>query len=81
MSDYYAPNQQAVRPDGSGPAEEGEGGTTHDEEVGNPDPKDLDAMTKDELLAYAHEVGATPANASMAKDDIKASIVAYQKGG
>lgn len=23
------PNQQVVRPDGSGPADEGEGGTTH----------------------------------------------------
>lgn len=26
MSDWYAPNQQAVRGDGSGPAEEGAGG-------------------------------------------------------
>lgn len=26
MSDWYAPNQQAVRADGSGPAEEGSGG-------------------------------------------------------
>jgi hypothetical protein len=25
-TDWYAPNQQAVRPDGSGPAEEGHGG-------------------------------------------------------
>ena len=28
-TDWYAPNQQAVRPDQSGPAEEGEGGSTH----------------------------------------------------
>jgi hypothetical protein len=27
MSDWYAPNQQAVRGDGSGPAEEGSGGS------------------------------------------------------
>jgi hypothetical protein len=27
MSDWYAPNQQAVREDQSGPAEEGEGGS------------------------------------------------------
>ena len=26
MTDWYAPNQQAVRADGSGPAEEGTGG-------------------------------------------------------
>jgi hypothetical protein len=26
MTDWYAPNQQAVRADGSGPAEEGNGG-------------------------------------------------------
>lgn len=28
MSDLYAPNQQVVRGDGSGPAEEGDGGTS-----------------------------------------------------
>jgi hypothetical protein len=28
VSDWYAPNQQAVRPDGSGPAEEGAGAGT-----------------------------------------------------
>jgi hypothetical protein len=27
-TDWYAPNQQAVRADGSGPAEEGNGGST-----------------------------------------------------
>ena len=27
MTDWYAPNQQAVRADGSGPAEEGTGGS------------------------------------------------------
>ena len=71
----YAPNQQLVRPDGSGPAEEGEGGSTH----GDPDPKsDLDDMTKDELLAYAQGHGVTPANASMNKADLLAGIKAHQ---
>lgn len=28
MTDFYAPNQQVVRADGSGPAEEGDGGTS-----------------------------------------------------
>jgi hypothetical protein len=37
---------------------------------------DLDAMTKDELLAHAQEIGASPANASMTKDELKASIQA-----
>lgn len=27
-TDWYAPNQQAVRPDGSGPGEQGDGGST-----------------------------------------------------
>jgi hypothetical protein len=31
MTDWYAPNQQAVRADGSGPAEEGTGGSTPSE--------------------------------------------------
>ena len=30
-TDWYAPNQQAVRPDGSGPAEQGDGGSRHDD--------------------------------------------------
>jgi hypothetical protein len=73
--DIYAPNQQLVRPDGSGPAEEGEGGSTH----GEPDPKDdLDDMTKDELLAHAQQLGVTPANASMNKADLLAGIKAHQ---
>jgi len=37
---------------------------------------DLDAMTKDQLLAYAQERGISPANAAMTKDEIKASILA-----
>ena len=34
FEEVYAPNQQNVRPDGSGPAEEGEGGST----LTDPDP-------------------------------------------
>ena len=54
----------------------GEGGETPVEPLAEGDvtDADLDAMTKDELLAYASEIGASPANASMTKDDIRASI-------
>jgi hypothetical protein len=54
--DWYAPNQQAVRGDESGPAEEGEGGVERIDpeplEPGEPEP-DLDAMTKAELIDEA----------------------------
>jgi hypothetical protein len=80
-TEWYAPNQQAVRPDGSGPAEEGEGGSTIDPSPPKTgDDVDLDAMTKDDLLAYAQGLGVVPANASMTKDDLKAGIVAHQAG-
>jgi hypothetical protein len=76
--DLYAPNQQVVRADGSGPAEEGTGGGGADEPdqpAAEPEPEDLDAMTKDQLLAYAAEHG-VDANAAMTKDEIKAAIQA-----
>ena len=41
---------------------------------GEPTADELDAMTKDELLAYAQQIGASPANAGMTKDEIRASI-------
>jgi len=63
---WDAPNQQVVRPDESAPWEEGEGGTV------SPDPKD--SMTKDELLARAQELGVSPANAGMTKDELQAGI-------
>jgi hypothetical protein len=64
-----APNQQVVRPDGSGPADEGEGGTVHEEaSAGN------NSMTKDELLAEAQRLGVSPANAGMTKDELQAGI-------
>jgi hypothetical protein len=49
---YDAPNQQVVRGDGSGPADEGEGGSPLAEQ-----PSELDGMTKDELLDRADELG------------------------
>ena len=69
------PNQQVVRADQSGPGDEGGGGgggPAADEAGG------LEAMTKDELLAYAQERGISPANASMNKADIIASIQAAE---
>jgi hypothetical protein len=73
MSDWYAPNQQAVRADGSGPAEEGSGGAGDGAPSnGNGEPN-LDAMTKDELLAYAQEQG-IDVDASMTKAEIREAI-------
>jgi hypothetical protein len=73
---WDAPNQQVVRPDESAPWDEGDGGTTHEPAT---EPQaggrvDLDAMTKDELLAHAQSIGASPANAGMTKDELKQSI-------
>ena len=65
---YDAPNQQVVRPDGSGPGDEGTGGS-----VADPEDDGLDAMTKDELLAEADARG-VDASSSMTKDEIKAAI-------
>jgi hypothetical protein len=74
MSDLWDnPNQQVVRADQSGPGDEGTGGEPAGEAGGG-----LDAMTKDELLAYAQERGISPANASMNKADIIASIQAAE---
>ena len=82
MSELYAPNQQVVRADGSGPAEEGEGAS------GGPVPEqvaemsvenaELDEFTKDELLEYARSIGASPANAAMSKAELRESIEAQQ---
>jgi hypothetical protein len=68
VSDWYAPNQQAVRGDESGPAEEGAGGT---ERIDPDEPVktvDLDEMTKDELLEYAEVAGVeVPSGATKAE--------------
>ena len=38
------------------------------------EPSDLDAMTKDELLALAKQRGISPANAAMTKDELRAAL-------
>ena len=42
--------------------------------------EDLDEMTKDELLAYAQELGVSPANAGMTKDELRAGIDQAEAG-
>src|SRR5262245_203894 len=42
---------------------------------------ELDAMTKAELLAYGQELGITPMNNDMTKDEIRAAIDAQAAGG
>jgi hypothetical protein len=81
---WDAPNQQAVRDDQSAPWDEGSGGTPGPsaEELAErqqaapaaEEQPDLDSMTKDQLLSYAQSKGISPANASMTKDEIRASI-------
>ena len=72
MTEWDAPNQQVVRPDQSHPSEVGTGGEPG--EQGGASGSSLDGMTKDELLAYAQQIGVSPANASMTKDDLRAGI-------
>jgi hypothetical protein len=40
----------------------------------------LDAMTKEELLEYARELGVSPANRDMTKDELRAGIEAHEGG-
>ena len=75
MSTYDDPNREALglEPawvEGSG----GEGGTT-------PEPSGLDAMTKAQLLEYAQQLGVSPANNDMTKDELRAAIDAHLAGG
>jgi hypothetical protein len=77
MSTFDDPNREAVGLDpawveGTG----GQAGDTAEEQAGGD--AGLDSMTKDELLAYAQERGISPANASMTKADIIASIQAAE---
>jgi hypothetical protein len=41
---------------------------------------DLDEMTKAELLEHAKELGVTPANNDMTKDELRAAIEEHQGG-
>lgn len=69
---WDAPNQQVVRPDQSAPWDEGDGGGQAPEVEPPGDP--LDAMTKDELLARAVELGISPANNAMTKAELADAI-------
>ena len=80
MTDWYAPNQQAVRADESGPAEEGTGGTPAEpsgdggDGGDGPSADELDAMTKAQLLDVAGELGIQGPNEDWLKGDIRAEI-------
>jgi hypothetical protein len=69
-----APNQQVVRADGSAPWHEGTGGEPAAEAEAETGGDDLDAMTKNELLAYAEQHDISPANAGMTKEELRAAI-------
>jgi hypothetical protein len=72
---YDDPNREVV---GVEPAwVEGDGGGPVDPKTGTTaEPDGLEAMTKDELIAYAQERGISPANAAMTKAELVASIEA-----
>ena len=70
---WDAPNQQVVRPDQSGPWEEGDGGSPATPKDGEGGGSLLD-LTKDELLAKAVELGVSPANNAMTKAELAAAI-------
>jgi hypothetical protein len=77
---YDDPNREAV---GLEPAwVEGTGGEPGElvaaEPANTESGSDLDAMSKDDLLAMAQELGVSPANASMNKADLIAGIQAKQ---
>jgi hypothetical protein len=76
------PNREAV---GLDPAwVEGTGGTPDEvtpveaDEPADGGGSDLDQMTKDQLLEHAQQLGVSPANASMTKDELRAGIDAHQ---
>ena len=69
---YDAPNQQVVRADGSGPADEGDGGSVADPQTAA-DP--LDDMTKDELIDVAADRGIS-VSGTMTKAEIRDAIEA-----
>jgi hypothetical protein len=72
------PNREAV---GLEPAwVEGTGGPGDPAVEPSGQTSDLDSMSKDELLAYAQELGVSPANASMTKDELRAGIDEHRAG-
>lgn len=81
MSELHdAPNQQVVRADGSGPADEGTGGEPGElqpeQAAGGEAETDLDAMTKADMLEMAKSLDVTPANNDMTKEELRAAIEA-----
>jgi hypothetical protein len=70
MSDLYAPNQQVVRGDGSGPAEEGSGGSAPAEPEPGPTGYDPGADTVADVQAYVE-----------AHPDRRATVLAAEKAG
>lgn len=74
---YDSPNQQVVRPDGSGPGVEGTGGDSQPQVTSPPEDNgaedELETMTKAELIAYADERGIS-VDQYATKDEIKATI-------
>ena len=84
MNEYDAPNQQTVRADGSGPGVDMQAETSRGGGSGAvPAPPPVvetreepapDEMTKEELLAYAQELGVSPANKNMTKDELLAAV-------
>ena len=80
---WDAPNQQVVRPDESAPWDEGTGGGEDVDGVpdqGLPEEEgELEAMTKQELLDRARELGVSPANNDMTKQELIDAIRADQR--
>jgi hypothetical protein len=85
MTEWDAPNQQVVRADQSAPWEEGTGGAPPPDEIEppvEPAPEvaaedatpSLDEMTKEQLLTHAQNLGISPANHAMTKDELRTSI-------
>ncbi len=79
MTDMYAPNQQVVREDGSGPAEEGTGGDPGDPTPHQTDAERLDAMTKAQLVEEAAARG-VEVDAAWTKAEIRSALDAPETG-
>jgi hypothetical protein len=79
VSVYDDPNREAV---GLDPAwvEGGGGSGVLETEAAPTGAADIDSMTKAELLAYAQELGVSPANNDMTKDELRAGIEAHLAG-
>jgi hypothetical protein len=75
---WDAPNQQVVRDDQSAPWDEGAGGTpgTFEAQAAQVETgeADLDAMTNAELLEYAQQIGVSPANNNMSKEELRDGV-------